>query len=130
MRLINLYFTLCLFAFAVVANAQTVKPRFKELTLAVYQPNDSAKALGVTIYTYYKINSDGIIHFILNDFNTSSHNFTGITNDTTYRLSDKIITELNKVFNGETPLKSYIVLEQLPHAVMLSGPGSFYNLQN
>jgi len=120
MRFINLCFILCLLSFAMLANAQTVKPRFKELTLAVYQPNDSAKALGITMYAYYKINSEGIIHFIFNAFNTASHNFTGITRDTTYRLSDKSITELNKIFNGETTLRSYLVIDQLPHGVMLS----------
>ena len=125
MRLIILYFVLYLLSFAMLANAQTVKPKFKELTLAFYQPNDSAKTLGITMYAYYKINSDGIIHFIFNEFNTASHNFTGITRDTSYQLSDKMIIELNKIFNGEKNLRSYMVIDKLPKGVIISGPGNF-----
>ena len=119
-----------LLAVANLSYAQ-VKPQFKELTVVSYQPNDSLKRMGVTINSYCHVDSDGILHVILNDgsifFKDKSPrlSFTGFVRDTTYQLSDDAITALNTVFNGKRKLKSYIILSNLPHGIFVSPPGSF-----
>jgi hypothetical protein len=123
--------TICLFSLGLLSKAQQVTPKFKELTLVIYQPNDSTKQLGITIYAYFHINSDGDLHFIFNEadgaYTGNSKNvvFTGVVRDTTYRLTDKVIAALNTIFNGERKLSSYRVSGKTPKGVLLSIPGNY-----
>ena len=119
----KLLLTTSLFAFAVTANAQNVKPKFKEITLVGYRPNDSTKKLAVTINIYYHINADGIIHIIMNEMN--GLNYTGFVRDTTYKLADEVISTLNKIFNGERKLSSYMVEAKPTKGTSLRVPAIF-----
>lgn len=119
----KLLLTTSLFAFAVTANAQNVKPKFKEITLVGYRPNDSTKNLAVTINIYYHINADGIIHIIMNEMN--GLNYTGFVRDTTYKLADEVISALNKIFNGERKLSSYMVEAKPTKGTSLRVPAIF-----
>jgi len=104
----------CIFTVARMADAQNVKPRFKELTVVAYVPNDSTKKLAVTINIYYHINADGIIHIIMNQMDPLNYHgkptkYTGLVRDTTYQLADDVIGNINKIFNGERKLSSYMI---------------------
>jgi hypothetical protein len=132
MKTIKLSITLTLLCIlSCTLNAQQVKLVFKELTLVTYQPNDSLKKQNVIINGYYHINGDGILHFVFNEANikwkegSPRLSFTGFVRDTTYRLSDDVISTLNQIFNGQQKLRSYIKINKLPQGVFLSMPGSF-----
>jgi|GEM_PF-3741248 len=126
----KLFLITSIFAFFVTANAQNIKPQFKELTVAIYIPNDSAKRLAVTINIFYHIDADGLIQIIMNKMDPLNYHgkptkYTGLVRDTTYKLADDVISKLNAVFNGERKLSSYMVKPKPTKGTSLLVPATF-----
>jgi hypothetical protein len=126
----KLLFVISMLTFTSTANAQMVKPLFKELTLAVYIPNDSTNNLAVTINMYFHVNSEGTIHIIMNQMDPTNYvgkptKYTGFTWDTTYRLVDSTISKLNRIFNGHKSLSAYRIRPKLTTGTSLLRPGTF-----
>lgn len=85
-----------LLAFVAGANAQNVKPKFKSLTYVTYE-TEGAKTF---IKDLTEIDGNGKAHF-------RSIWYNGIA-DTTYQLANEKIEQLNGIFDGTHPLKSFM----------------------
>lgn len=126
----KLPFAIGFFIFAVSVHAQTVKPKFKDITLVAYIPNDSTKNIAVTINIYYHVNADGMIRIIMNQMDPTNYHgkptkYTGWVSDTTYRLADNVISDLNTIFNGKRELSSYRVRPKPTKGTSLMEPGTY-----
>jgi hypothetical protein len=85
-----------LLAYAIGINAQDVKPKFKSLTYVTYETEGTK----VIIKDLTEIDGNGKAHF-------RSIWYNGIA-DTTYQLAKDKIEQLNGIFDGTHPLKSFM----------------------
>ncbi len=102
---------LCIWAVALFSVMNTVaqnrvQPLFKHLTFADYEVKKSAKREQVVITTITEVDGTGQVNY-------KSVFYNGVA-DTTYRLSDQTIADLNKYFNG-SKIKKFQVRNKLEH---------------
>lgn len=114
MNLTKIAAFLLILSFFKSSDTQTVSPAFKQLILLSYRPVDSGARESIRIESYYEVNEDGTVRHINNRFfgdvykNLTYH---GDMTDTTYKLPDVAIADLNKVFNGTKKLKDFLVTD-------------------
>ncbi|WCT10178.1 hypothetical protein [Mucilaginibacter jinjuensis] len=98
--------------FKTTADAQEiVKPTFKYLSHITYSVTLNEK---VEIRDIVEINEKGQLHL-------RSKYYNGVA-DTTYQLSNNTIKKLNEIFNGNTPLNSYMTTKKLQNGHHFAGP--------
>jgi hypothetical protein len=104
--------------FASFGIAQSVKPAFKKFVYVTYEPSPSGKS--IVIDYLLEVDEFGTVHY-------KSKYDDGI-GDTTYKMPDSLITELNKIANGKRKLKSYMTINKLPDGEHFAGPLEFMSL--
>ncbi|MBL4675882.1 MAG: hypothetical protein JKY70_06725 [Mucilaginibacter sp.] len=97
------------------ANAQDTNPKFKSLTYITYEI-EAGKAV---IKDIMEIDNIGKVRY-------QSVWYEGIA-DTTYQLSSERIAKLNAIFNGERPLKSFMIKNKLEKGSHFAGPYEYVN---
>ena len=99
----------CVVSFS--AQAQNVKPKFKELILIGYYANAMYER-GPHIIDYtIQITGNDTVSYTANNFDHKTHTY-GMS-DTIYRVPDSLVRELNKIFNGKRALKSHMITNKL-----------------
>ncbi|MDT3403152.1 hypothetical protein [Mucilaginibacter terrae] len=93
------------------ASAQ-VKPAFKELTYVTYETDELKKH--ATIKDLLVIDANGQVKY-------KSVYYNGIA-DTIYKLTEAQVTKLNSIFNGQKPLKEYVIKTKMPGTMRFAGP--------
>jgi hypothetical protein len=109
----KLIFSLILLSVSCAVVAQNVKPGFKQFLLVTYRPNDPVNPGKMKIEKSLEINGKGHAELKLN--------YTEGIADTTYQLSETLITRLNKIFNGKQELKSYMIKDRFPEGTTFRG---------
>jgi hypothetical protein len=114
MNLIKLFIiAMLLCASSISMQAQQVKPKFKKILYTDFYLNKSDKNHTLNLINYLEIDENGKARFKLK-------NNPGIL-DTTYQLNDTLIVRLNKVFNGDIKLKSFMVKDKYPEGTYYMG---------
>lgn len=95
------------------SNAQSVKPAFKEFIYASYTTSGAGKNVHLTIRDVTRIDALGNVH-------VRSVYYNGVA-DTTYRLKESKLKELNAIFNGKQPLAHYVVRTKMEPGMHFGG---------
>lgn len=104
---------------SISANAQHIKPKFKNLTVVAYsyivgQTNNRA-----FLNHSAQFDADDSLRFKSNNFTRvkpGDHRpFKFGMTDTTYVIPDALVAELNKFFSNKKPLKSHMITDKLPN---------------
>ncbi len=89
------------------SQAQNVKPEFKKFVYVTYQASDIGNKKVIRPEAIMEMNDEGTMHRFSNTYfdNSANLSFTGIlVADTTYQVSDSLMSKLNKVFEDKTNL--------------------------
>ncbi len=105
-----------------LVTAQQAKPVFKKLVYATYQSTQSGKDLKIAIKNYLEFDKNGSLHYL--------RNTNGGLLDTTYKISNDLMIELNKVFDGKKKLRTHLARSKSPEGAHFSGPLEFISLTN
>ncbi|MFD1258539.1 hypothetical protein ACFQ3S_17160 [Mucilaginibacter terrae] len=106
MNKVKSYLLVALLSMAINALSQVAeKPVFKQLTFATYESFFVGKVEKAEIIDLLEIDAFGKVHY-------RSKYYNGVA-DTVYHLNNKTIKKLNKIFNGKTRLKSYLLKTKL-----------------
>jgi|GEM_PF-1000758 len=88
--------------------AQNVKPAFKKFVYVTYSASSISNKKTIRPEVIMELNSEGIMHRFFNIYfdNSANLSFYGaiLGGDTTYRVSDSLISKLNKIFEKKTNL--------------------------
>jgi hypothetical protein len=107
-------FLICI-VFVTVANAQSLKPRFKKLMYVSYRPAELDNKKTVRMEMCMMFDENGYLHYTSNYFEGSYYknlSFKGSMKDTTYKISDNIIADLNNIFNGTRKLREHMITDK------------------
>jgi hypothetical protein len=109
MNLIRLSFiAVILCAFSISTQAQSVKPAFKKFVYVTYLASSIGNKKTIRPEVIMELNSEGFIHRFFNIYFDNSANLSFykaiLGGDTTYRVSDSLISKLNKIFEEKTNL--------------------------
>ncbi|MBS1522054.1 MAG: hypothetical protein JST50_13715 [Bacteroidetes bacterium] len=130
MNLIKLSFVSALFfGLSISIHAQNVKPEFKKFLMVSYTPYDKGSEKLVRIENIREIDSAGILHAINNLYEKDRDTLSikGRMLDTSYRVPDKVILSLNKVFAIGSFPSHPIKYKPLPKGIGFSGPFTFFS---
>jgi hypothetical protein len=98
LSLIAVFFNVVSFS----AQAQNVKPKFKKFVYVTYRTSDTGNKKTIRPEVIMELNSEGILHRFFNIYFDNSANLSLnnaiLGGDTIYRVSDSLISKLNKVF--------------------------------
>jgi len=112
LKLLN--FLICI-VFVTGVNAQSVKPKFKNLIYVSYRPAELDNKKTVRMEMCMMFDENGHLHYINNYFEGSAYenlSFNGSMKDTTYKISDNVIADLNNIFNGTRKLREHMITDK------------------
>ncbi|TSD64831.1 hypothetical protein FFF34_013095 [Inquilinus sp. KBS0705] len=110
MKQFKIFLTLLVIGRAATVNAQQVIAKFRSLTYVTYE----IAGKKAVIKDIVEISEDGKAR-------CRSVWYNGIA-DTTYQLTESKLKQLNRVFNGAKPLKSFMESTKLPENEHFAGP--------
>jgi hypothetical protein len=118
MKIIRFPLLLLCLSFFCLSDAQQEKPHFKKFIQVIYEPTASGKS--ILIDYSLEIDESGTVHY--------KAKYDDGVGDTTYKISDSLTMELNKLFNGKRKLRSYMDTDKMPEAQHFAGPLEFISL--
>jgi hypothetical protein len=99
-----------------LVQAQNVKPKFKKLVLVSYRSSGKKGAQSIIAEGYREIDENGVLHY-------KKKIYRNDVADTSYRVSDDLINDLNEIFDGKRKLKSHMITDKLPEGMVgYAGP--------
>ncbi len=120
MNFAKIFLTLFILTAHATVNAQQIKPKFKKLQCATYTTDLSGKDTIVICTEYIEINEIGQANY-----KSKIGRRVDLFMDTTYQLTDTLIAKLNKIFDGNSKLYSYMIADKLPNGTHYGGPLKF-----